>query len=128
MEFDHMGIAVVDLENELKRFAALGYTKQSEFEDPIQGVGGLFLTGNGPCIELLANLPGSKTLTPWLKNTDFRPYHLAFKTDSMAMSRSRLESIGSKLVKKPEKSVAFKDQEICFMSFSNIFLIELISH
>jgi methylmalonyl-CoA/ethylmalonyl-CoA epimerase len=127
MEFDHLGIAVVDIENELNRFEALGYTKQSVFEDPIQGVGGLFLTGNGPRIELLANLPGSKTLTPWLKNTDFRPYHLAFKTDSMAMSQLRLESIGSKLVKRPEKSVAFKDQEICFMSFSNIFLIELIS-
>jgi len=127
MEFDHLGIAVVDLEIELKRFETLGYSKKSEFTDPIQGVEGFFLTGNGPCIELLKNLPGSKTLTPWLRNTDFRPYHLAFKTNSIAMSQVKLESIGSRLVKRPESSVAFKNQRICFMSFSNIFLIELIS-
>jgi methylmalonyl-CoA/ethylmalonyl-CoA epimerase len=128
MEFDHLGIAVIDLESELKRFEALGYTKKSEFADPIQGVEGFFLTGNGPCIELLKNLPGSNTLTPWLRNTEFRPYHLAFKTNSIATSQLKLESIGSKLVKRPEPSVAFENQKICFMSFSNIFLIELISN
>jgi methylmalonyl-CoA/ethylmalonyl-CoA epimerase len=82
-DFHHIGYASRSLERELAQFAMLGYTLEGEsFVDPEQGIAGCFMTGPGPRIELLENLPGSDTLTPWL-NTGIKMYHFAYWVDDM---------------------------------------------
>lgn len=77
-EFHHVGYATTSLQKERSFFAFLGYRQEGEdFVDPIQGVMGCFLVGSGPRIELLENLPGADTLTPWL-NAGIKMYHLAY--------------------------------------------------
>ncbi len=127
LEFDHVGIAVRNLQDEVARFAILGYSPRGEFIDEIQGVSGVFLEGNGPRLELVQNLGDSKTLDPWLKQLDVRPYHFAYRTDEVDKILSELRGSGSKKIKSAEPAVAFPGMEICFMTFSNLLLIELIS-
>ena len=67
-DFHHLGYACFDIKTEVKNFSFLGYKMEGNiFCDETQGVAGCFLEGPGPRIELLENLPGSETLSPWIE-------------------------------------------------------------
>lgn len=127
MKFDHIGIAVRNIQKEVERFEKLGYSAGQEFVDDIQGVSGIFLEGDGPRLELVQTLNGRHTLEPWLKQFDFRPYHFAYRVDDANNLVHQLGAVGSKLAKSKEPAVAFPGMEICFVTFSSVFLIEIIS-
>lgn len=114
------------MERELAFFAALGYAQEGEqFSDPLQGIAGCFITGPGPRIELLQNLPGSDTLTPWL-NSGIRLYHFAWLVADMteALRWARLRR--AKVTVPPVPSVAFHQRHIAFVIFANGLMIEFV--
>ena len=54
LRFHHVGVACEDIEVESARWLVLGYVRDGEpFEDPRQGVRGVFLAGQSPRLELL---------------------------------------------------------------------------
>lgn len=126
-EFHHIGVATQNMLNEETVYRILGYKKEGEeFEDPIQGIRGYFMTGGGPRIELLEELDeNSNVLTPWLRK-GIKVYHVAYEVNDIQLTIDHCVSLGSKVIVKPVPGVAFGGREICFLMFPNLQMVELI--
>ena len=125
-EFHHVGYATASLDQEDAFFALLGYCREGEgFADPEQGVAGRFIIGPGPRIELLENLPGANTLTPWL-NAGIKMYHLAYLVDDLGLVLDWARSQRAKVTVAAVPAVAFGGRHISFVVFRNGLMLELI--
>jgi len=126
MHFHHIGVATFNIEKELAGYEILGYTRDSDiFEDENQGIRGLFITAPGqPRLELLENLPDSKTLDVWLKNKT-KMYHFAYFVDDIESAIKILKE--NKLrIASPLKFSSYFNSRICFLMLQNFFIIELV--
>jgi len=129
LTFHHVGVACVDVCAEAARFATLGYVIEGEaFEDPLQGIRGLFVAGQSPRLELLEPLAASRpgVLSAWLAR-DVKFYHLAYRVLHLQPAISRLRALGAKVVVPATPAVAFGGREIAFLMLPNRSLIELIA-
>jgi methylmalonyl-CoA/ethylmalonyl-CoA epimerase len=125
-EFHHLGYATTSIIRERDFLAILGYTQEGEtFVDPTQGITGCFLTGRGPRVELLENLHGAETLTPWL-NAGIKIYHFAYLVSDMSEALSWAQIQRARVTVAPVPSVAFAGRNICFVMYRNGQLIEFI--
>jgi len=125
-EFHHVGFATASIERERVLFEFLGYRMEGEiFVDPRQGVVGCFMSGPGPRIELLENLPGSGTLTPWL-NAGTKMYHLAYWVDLLDQALAWARSQRARVVVPPVPAPAFGGRKIAFVIFRNGLMLEFI--
>ena len=127
--FHHVGVACTDMAAEAAQFAALGYVAEGEaFEDPIQGVRGLFMAGQSPRVELLEPIgTGSGgVLAPWLAK-GIKLYHLAYFVPELGVAIDAMRARRGKLVVAPVPAVAFGGRRIAFVMLPNRMLIELIS-
>jgi methylmalonyl-CoA/ethylmalonyl-CoA epimerase len=124
--FHHIGYATKSLVREREFFKQLGYVPEGiEFSDPEQGVRGCFLEGPGPRIELLENLTGSDTLTPWL-NTGTRMYHLAYQVEDLDKAVDWARRQRGRMAVAPVPAVAFNGRRICFFVFREGPMLEFI--
>lgn len=124
--FHHVGYATTSLVREREFFKHLGYVQEGhDFNDPEQGILGCFLQGPGPRLELLENLPGSDTLTPWL-NTGVKMYHLAYQVEDLDKAIVWARSQRGKMTVAPVPAVAFKGRRICFFAFRQGPMLEFI--
>ena len=125
-EFHHIGCATTSIERERTLFEFLGYRLEGElFSDLLQGISGCFLTGPGPRIELLQNLPGKETLTPWLKS-GIKMYHFAYLVENVVSALTWARSQGAIIVVEPKPSIAFGGRRISFVMFRTELMIEFI--
>lgn len=125
-EFHHLGYASACLAKERDFFTLLGYVQEGEaFVDPVQGISGCFLTGPGPRIELLENLPGSRTLTPWLE-AGIKLYHFAYLVADLDAALAWSSQQRSRVIVSPVPAVAFGGRRISFIMFRNRLLVEFI--
>ena len=99
----------------------------SPFEDVIQGIRGQFaVSALGPRLEIVENLPGRDTITPWL-NRSAVFYHVAYTVKDFDLRVSELISTGGILLGKGVvPAVAFGGKRICFVMLPSRLLIELI--
>jgi methylmalonyl-CoA/ethylmalonyl-CoA epimerase len=124
--FHHVGLACRDLARECAGLEVLGYrSSQAEFTDRGQGVVGMFLDGPGPRLELLAPLPDSRVLDPWLSGRA-KMYHLAYEVPDLRPAISRALEADARQVSAPTPAVAFDEREICFVMLRTLLLVELI--
>ncbi len=124
--FHHIGYACRSIDKARAPFDGLGYRQEGDrFIDPIQGVAGCFLVGAGPRIELLENLEGSDTLTPWL-DAGISMYHLAYQVDRLEDGIDWARQRRGKLMAAPAPAVAFGGRPICFVMLPGRFLVEFI--
>jgi len=127
-EFHHIGYATTSLEQERQWFEFLGYRLEAEpFVDPLQGVAGCFMVGPGPRVELLENLPGSTTLTPWI-NAGVKMYHFAYLVDDLPVAIEWARGRRAKVVSPPAPAAAFGGRRIAFVLFRNGFLLEFVEN
>lgn len=125
-EFHHIGYATASIAREQSMFMFLGYRIEGEvFADERQGVAGCFMVGPGPRIELLENLPGANTLTPWL-NGGARMYHLAYWVDRLDEALEWAGSQRARVVVQPVPAPAFGGRRIAFVMFRNGLMLEFI--
>lgn len=125
-EFQHLGYAAKSIERERSLFEGLGYRLEGElFSDAVQGVAGCFLAGPGPRIELLENLPGSETLTPWI-NSGVKIYHIAYWVDNMDAAISWARGLRAKVMVRPVSAAAYGGRRISFVIFANGLMLEFI--
>lgn len=107
-------------------FESLGYRLEGEaFSDPVQGVQGCFLVHGSARIELLQNLPGANTLTPWL-DAGIRMYHLAHEVPDIDAAVAWARSQRALVKVAPVAAVAFGGRRIAFVYFRAGFLLEFI--
>jgi len=126
LEFHHIAVACKNIERDFAAFKFLGYAKEGlPFNDPLQGVKGQFIAARGqPKLELLENLPGSNTLTPWLENGN-KMYHFAYTVKDIETAAASFAKNRIKLVSPAKDSVYF-GKKICFLMLTNMYMIELI--
>lgn len=125
-DFHHLGVATQGIARESAPWRALGYVEEGPvFEDPVQGVAGQFFAGAGPRIELLENLPGSSTLTPWL-DAGIKVYHSAYEVHDLAAALERARAERARLIVAPVPAVAFGGRRICFLALRGGWIVELI--
>ena len=124
--FHHVGVATKSIEKELPLYTLLGYEREGDFfEDPLQGICGLFLTAKDhPRLELLENLPGSHTLDTQLKANQ-KLYHTAYYVGDIekaveVCTRNRARVIS------PQKESVYFGKRICFLLLPNMGMIELL--
>ena len=124
--FHHIGYACKSIEKNLEFFKFLGFSRDGDFfEDPLQGIRGCFIKGNGPRIELLENLPGSNQLSGLIKK-GINMYHLAYEVELIEDSIQMLLSRRAQILVNPIPSVAFDGRYISFLLFKNGLIIEVI--
>ena len=124
--FHHLGCATRCIEAESTMLKAMGYRVEGEtFIDETQGIRGYFATGPGPRLEILENLSGRDTLTPWIEQ-GIRYYHLAFLTPDLERSLFVASSFRGRLVVKPTPATAFGGRDIAFYLFRDGTLLEFI--
>ncbi len=124
--FHHLGVATRSISREARGWTSLGYVQEGEvFEDPIQGVRGMFLVGAGPRLELLEALPDRDVLSGWLDRGQ-KIYHQAFEVDTFDADVEALCGQGAKITAPPAPAVAFSGRRICFLMTPMLHLIELI--
>ncbi|WP_339862179.1 MULTISPECIES: VOC family protein [Alphaproteobacteria] len=124
--FHHLGYAVASVSNELAYFQQLGYRQEGkQFSDPTQGIKGCFITGGGPRIELLENLQGFDTLTPWLRN-GIKFYHTAYEVPDIHQAIAETVRQKAKIITSPVPAVAFNQRLIAFVMLRNRLLVEFI--
>ena len=124
--FHHIGYACTTITRERSVLEAMGYRlEQAAFSDPVQGVHGCFMVGAGPRIELLENLPGSDTLTPWL-SAGIKMYHLAYEVNDIHATLAWARGRRGIVKVRPVAAVAFGGRLIAFVFFRNGLLTEFI--
>ncbi|MDG1432280.1 MAG: VOC family protein [Paracoccaceae bacterium] len=124
--FHHIGVACLRIDREIAHWSALGYGQEGDrFEDPLQGVAGIFMTGPGPRMELLQELPGSDTLTPFLA-AGTRMYHQAFEVPEFENAISYMAGHRARVLSPPKPAVAFGGRQVVFMMQPNRAIVELI--
>jgi methylmalonyl-CoA/ethylmalonyl-CoA epimerase len=126
MRFHHLGVACPDLATEMIRFQSFGYRQEGDaFLDPVQKVRGMFLTGPGPRLELLAPLDSTSPITAWIEK-GIKYYHQAFEVVSMGHVLDELRARRGRLVSAPGPGIAFGDRPIAFVMLPGMILIEVI--
>lgn len=124
--FHHIGYATTSIERERAVFEFIGYRAEgSIFTDLEQGVKGCFLVGSGPRLELLENLPGATTLTPWL-NAGIKMYHFAYQVDDIDAAIEWARAQRAKVIVRPIPAIAFGGSRISFVMFRNGLMLEFI--
>lgn len=127
LRFHHIGVACRALHIERRGWESLGYVQEGDtFADPVQGVSGLFMTGPGPRVELLAPLDGSETLAPFLA-AGTKMYHQAYETPDLAVASDALKAQRAKVICPPVPSVAFGGRHIMFLILPTTLIVELIA-
>ncbi len=125
-DFHHLGYATTSIEKDASLFQFIGYAQEgADFSDPVQGVAGRFMVGTGPRIELLENLPGSETLTPWL-NAGIKLYHFAYEVADIEAALAWAASQRAKTTVFPVPAIAFGGRYIAFVMFRNGLMLEFI--
>lgn len=125
--FHHLGYATRGLDREATPLLALGYQPEgADFEDPIQGVRGRFLSGPGPRIELLENLPARSTLDPFL-DAGIKLYHVAYEVDSLDEALAFSSAQRARILSGPAPAVAFGMRPIAFVMFRTGLVVEWIT-
>jgi methylmalonyl-CoA/ethylmalonyl-CoA epimerase len=125
-EFHHIGYATASIERERTLLEFLGYRIEGEsFADPVQGVAGCFLAGPGPRVELLENLSGAETLTPWIK-AGVKMYHFSYLVDDIIAAIQWVRSQRAKIIVQPVPAIAFGGRSISFVMFCNGLMVEFI--
>jgi hypothetical protein len=125
--FHHLGYACKRLGSEVSFFELQGYKKEgSNFEDEDQGVRGCFMVSeNSPRIELLENLEGSDTLTPWI-NMGMGVYHFAYEVENIFAALEEAKKNRAIVVVEPKPAIAFQFRKIAFVMYRNFRLVEFI--
>ena len=125
-KFHHIGYATASVVREREFFENLGYIQEGrEFTDPAQGIYGCFLQGPGPRLELLENLAGRETLTPWL-DAGTKMYHIAYEVNDIEAAGVWAGSQRGKMVVAPLPAIAFQGRRVSFFAFPRGPLIEFI--
>ena len=126
LDFEHIGVAVKNIEKEMKNYLLLGYRQVSDiFEDNTQGIRGVFLAREGhPKLELLENLEGRDTVTKQLESGN-KMYHRAYLTKNIEAAVELFKANKAKVISPMVMSTFYKIR-ICFMILPNMEMIELV--
>lgn len=126
-KFEHIGVAVPEIEPTAKLYVEAGYTQSESVYDPIQNVHISFLSKEGmPTIELLAPHDGTSPVQQTLDKMGVTPYHTCYEVENIEAAVAELRKQRYIVVKKPEPAIAFGGRRVCFLYNKVVGLIEIV--
>ena len=138
-KFDHIGVAVPEIEGTAAVYKAAGYTQTEPVYDPIQNVDICFLTKEGmPKVELLApphththththtGAEGNSPVQQILDKIGVTPYHTCYEVENIEDAVAELRKMRYIVVRKPEPAIAFDNRRVCFLYNKQVGLIEIV--
>ena len=130
MEFDHVGIAVTDIEKYFNTMLhpVLGIPKLSEiFIDPIQNCKIAFATSsNGVRLELIEPLNDNSPIHQILQKKKGGLYHMCFVANNFDEDLKRCLANKFIALSKPQPAIAFNNRRLIFLSSATFEIIELV--
>ena len=125
--FNHIGIAVHEIEPTAQLYRTAGYTQTEVVFDPIQNVYICFLSREGmPMVELLAPHDTTSPVQQTLDKMGVTPYHMCYMVKDLEESITELRKQRYIVVRKPEPAIAFDNKRVCFLYNKQVGLIELV--
>jgi methylmalonyl-CoA/ethylmalonyl-CoA epimerase len=128
MTLDHVGIAVVNLEEGIAFYKrALGLEVVQREDVPGQKVRVAFLQAGQTSIELLEPIGDDGAVAKFLKTRGPGLHHIAFETSKISDEMSRLNAAGLPTIEKAPRPGA-RGHQVCFLHPKNGLgtLIELV--
>ena len=134
-KFDHIGVAVPEIEETATVYKEAGYTQTESVYDPIQNVNICFLIKEGmPKVELLApphththtGVEGNSPVQQILDKMGVTPYHTCYEVDDIEDAVAELRKMRYIVVRKPEPAIAFDNRRVCFLYNKQVGLIEIV--
>lgn len=95
---DHIGVAVVDLEAAVARWAPLGFQPERIEAVPADGIRVAFLPWDSGELELMAPVEADGTIARFLAKRGPGLHHLAFRVEHLAEVLQQLAADGVRLV------------------------------
>jgi len=129
LRFDHIGVAVAEIEAGRKFFEdALGIARWTEiFADPGLGVSVQFGLGeDGPCYELIAPLGENSPVATALRGGQRVLNHVAYLTADLEAEGRRLAGQGCCAAGPAHPAVAYAGRRVQFWVSPLRFMVELI--
>jgi methylmalonyl-CoA/ethylmalonyl-CoA epimerase len=130
MEFDHVGIAVTDIEKYYSTMLqpVLGMPELSEiFIDPIQNCKIAFATSsNGVRLELIEPLNDNSPIHQILQKKKGGLYHMCFVANNFDEDLKRCLANKFIALSKPQPAIAFNNRRVIFLSSPTFEIIELV--
>ncbi|ACU60866.1 non-ribosomal peptide synthetase [Chitinophaga pinensis] len=127
--FDHIGVAVSDLEASLRFYTDSGFTASELVYDPIQNVE-IYMcrTASGGGIELIAAHDELSPVNNIISRNGDQPYHWCYRVKDIDTLFDRLtrKGLAFEIVKQPEQAVLFGYKRVVFIDIKQIGLVEFI--
>lgn len=126
MNFHHIGLAVSNIQEELKYYRSIGAVKVSPvYDDKIQNVKIVFFELGGIRHELVAPLTTGSPVDKFLKKK-IRLYHTCFEVLNIEKERVMFQKTGALVILPPTKAIALENRLITFLLTPSGDLIELL--
>lgn len=126
--FDHIGVAVRDIEKAAREYAKLGYQCFNKIYDPIQNVFLMICEKNEmDRIELVAPFDKNSPVNHILEVNGDLPYHTCYKVANIERALEFLKRASEfEIIGKPEKAILFDNKLVQFIQVKEVGLIELL--
>lgn len=126
-KFEHIGVAVPEIEATARVYVEAGYEQTEPVYDPIQNVYICFLRKEGmPTVELLAPHDSTSPVQQTLDKMGVTPYHTCYGVDDIEVAIAELRKQRYIIVRNPEPAIAFGNKRVCFLYNKNVGLIEIV--
>lgn len=126
-KFDHIGVAVPEIEPTAEVYKAAGYVQTEPVYDPIQNVHICFLRKEGmPTVELLAPHDSTSPVQQTLDKMGVTPYHTCYEVENLDAAIAELRKQRYIVVRKPEPAIAFNNRRVSFLYNKQVGLIEIV--
>jgi methylmalonyl-CoA/ethylmalonyl-CoA epimerase len=126
MKFHHIGLAVSNIQEELKYYRSIGAGEFSPiYDDKIQNVKIVFFELGGIRYELVAPLTAGSPVDNFLKKK-IRLYHTCFEVLSIEKETAMFQKTGALVILLPTKAIALANRRVTFLLTPNGDLIELL--
>jgi amino acid adenylation domain-containing protein/FkbH-like protein len=127
--FDHIAVAVSDLESAVKYYFTMGYTCKPSVYDPLQHVYLSICRKEGYLpLELVAPASEDSPVARLLQKVGNAPYHLCYRVKHATQFLTGLEKakIEFDVIGQPKPAVLFDYKTVVFISIAGLGLIELL--
>ena len=127
MKVHHIGYAVKNIEDSIKEFERLGYSKvKNTVIDNKRNVIIQFIQNEEYLIELVAPLKEESPVTNILKKQGNSPYHICYETNDIDNKIKELSNNGFTIIAKLSEAPAINNKKVVFLYKRDAGLIELI--
>ena len=129
MTFHHVGVGVLDMQDAIRLYEALGHRLVRNVEDPGINIRVAFLASpsGGPWIELLAPLNPRGPLDSLIKRKLLpSPYHTCYGVNDIEQAGDQLRAEGFMQLGPTREAVAFDGARVAFHYHAVVGLIELV--